>query len=70
MCQILFLKKLQALGLKNETLEQTLSCEFCEISKNTFLTEHLRTTASEYSHYKMKYLLSLLCEVVQTSDCF
>ena len=23
------------------------SCEFCEISKNTFSTEHLRTTASE-----------------------
>ena len=22
------------------------SCEFCEISKNTFFTEHLRTTAS------------------------
>ena len=22
------------------------SCEFCEISKNTFLTEHLRATAS------------------------
>ena len=24
------------------------SCEFCEISKNTFFTEHLRTTASKY----------------------
>ena len=23
-----------------------LSCEFCEISKNTFFTEHLRATAS------------------------
>ena len=23
------------------------SCEFCEISKNTFFTEHLWTTASE-----------------------
>ena len=22
------------------------SCEFCEIFKNTFFTEHLRTTAS------------------------
>ena len=22
------------------------SCEFCEISKNTFFTEHLRVTAS------------------------
>ena len=23
-------------------------CEFCEICKNTFFTEHLRTTASEH----------------------
>ena len=28
-----------------------LSCEFCEISKNTFFTEHLRATASEHHHY-------------------
>ena len=32
---------------KKETLAQVLSCEFCEIFKNTFLTEHLWTTASE-----------------------
>ena len=25
------------------------SCKFCEISKNTFFTEHLRTTASTFS---------------------
>ena len=29
-----------------ETLVQAFSCEFSEISKNTFSTEHLRTTAS------------------------
>ena len=29
------------------------SCEFCEISKNTFFTEHLWTTASEYTTYKI-----------------
>ena len=28
--------------IKKETLAQVFSCEFCEISKNTFLTEHLR----------------------------
>ena len=28
--------------IKKETLTQVLSCEFFEISKNTFLTEHLR----------------------------
>ena len=32
--------------IKKETLAQVLSCEFCEISKNTFFTEHLRTTVS------------------------
>ena len=26
---------------------QVFSCEFYEVSKNTFFTEHLRTTASE-----------------------
>ena len=32
--------------LKKQTLVQVFSCEFCEISKNTFFTEHLRMTAS------------------------
>ena len=32
--------------LKKETLVQVFSCEFREISKNTFFTKHLRTTAS------------------------
>ena len=32
---------------KKETLAQVLSFEFCEISKNTFSTEHLWATASE-----------------------
>ena len=32
--------------IKKETLEQLLSCEFRKISKNTFFTEHLRSTAS------------------------
>ena len=32
--------------IKKETLTQMFSCEFCEISKNTFFTEHFRTTAS------------------------
>ena len=27
--------------LKKETLVQVFSCEFCEISKNTFFTEHI-----------------------------
>ena len=32
--------------IKKETLAQVFSCEFCEISKNTFFTEHLWATAS------------------------
>ena len=32
-----------------QSLAQVLSCEFCEISKNTFFTEHVRATASEKS---------------------
>ena len=27
--------------IKKETLAQVFSCEFCEIFKNTFFTEHL-----------------------------
>ena len=34
--------------IKKEFLAQVLSCEFCDISKNTFSTEHLRTTASGF----------------------
>ena len=33
--------------IEKETLAQAFSCEFCEISKNAFFTEHLRETASE-----------------------
>ena len=32
--------------IKKETLAQVFSCEFCEIYKNTFFTEHLRAIAS------------------------
>ena len=33
--------------IKKETLAQVFSCEYYEISKSTFFTEHRRTTASE-----------------------
>ena len=39
--QSLFFNKVVGL-----TLAQVFSYEFCKISKNTFFTEHLRTTAS------------------------
>ena len=33
--------------IKKETLAQVFSYEFCKIFKNTFFTEHFRTTASD-----------------------
>ena len=48
--RVFFLNKVARLQpcnfIKKETLAQVLSCEFCEIFKNTFSTEHLQTTAS------------------------
>ena len=45
-------------SLKN-TLAQAVSCEFFEISKNTFFTENVWATASEFTlasfHYLRKY---------------
>ena len=38
-----------SLSCRPKTLAQVFSCEFCEISKNTFFTEHLWTTASLFS---------------------
>ena len=35
--------------IKKETLADVFSCEFCDISKNTFFTEHRRATASRKS---------------------
>ena len=52
LCKSLFFDKVVGLWgetcnfIKKETLAQVFSCEFCEISKNTFFTEHLRMTAS------------------------
>ena len=38
--------------IKIETLAQVFSCEFCEISKNTFLTEHVWASALQATMYK------------------
>ena len=51
LCQSLFFNKVAGLWpvtlLRKETLAQAFLCEFCKISKNTFSTEHLQTTASD-----------------------
>ena len=58
LCQSLFFNKVAV--IKKEVLAQVFSCDFCEISKNTFFTEHLRATASAFkmqfsSFCKSKY---------------
>ena len=35
--------------IKNKALAQVLSCEFCEIFRNTYFVKHLQTTAFDYS---------------------
>ena len=34
--------------IKKDALAQVFSCEFCEFSKNTFLTQFLRAAASDF----------------------
>ena len=46
MPESLFKKSCRFQSLKTETLAQVFSCEFCEVSKNTFFTEHPWSTAS------------------------
>ena len=51
--RVSFLIKLQPDAynfIKKEILAQMFSCEFCEISKNNFFTEHLWATASATPH--------------------
>ena len=42
--------------IKKETLAQVFSCEFYEVSKNTYFIEHRRTTAPEMK--KLKHIRS------------
>ena len=50
LCLSLFINKVAGLKpatlFKKETLARVFSCEFSEIFKNTFLTEHLRAPPS------------------------
>ena len=47
----------ESLFIKKETLAQLLSCEFCQISKNTFFTEHVWTAASMRCFMKSFWLV-------------
>ena len=47
--------------IEKETLApQVFSCEFYKISKNTFLTEHLWTTASRYSFESLRLFIFII----------
>ena len=54
------LLKIADTSFKKETLVQVFSCEFCEISKNTFFTEHLWTAASVLSRQNFSCKLNFL----------
>ena len=47
LCQSLFFRPEACNFIKKEPLALVFFCEFCEISKNTFFTEHVWTGASE-----------------------
>ena len=51
--------------IKKGSLTQVFSCTFCEISRNTFFTEHLRTTASEYMCYELCFLKVFYTVILQ-----
>ena len=66
LCESLFFNKVAGQTsnfIKKETLAQGFFCEFCEISKNIFFTEHLWTTASRYltAHLQLAQRVSLSC---------
>ena len=44
------------------------SCEFCEISKNTFFTEHLRTVAGSKWLTKWKFIRFLVKQETKYLD--
>ena len=53
MCWSLCLTKLQT--FRPVTPTQVFSCDYCEIFKNSYFEEHLRTAASVYSEDLLKY---------------
>ena len=69
MPEYLFLGFRPATFFKEETLAQVFPCEFCQISKNTFFTEHLWATASGISWENKKELLSSKADKV-TDESF
>ena len=70
--RVSFLIKLQALAcnfIKRECLAHMFSCTFCEIFKNTFFTEHLWTTTSEYQEFQTTLQFCMLIEKTLHQYC-
>ena len=56
------LRRQACIFIKKEALAQVFSCEFCEISMNTFLSEQLWATASIFPTYRqIFFLVQVLC---------
>ena len=51
--------------IKKEAMAQVFSCEFCQISKNTFFTEHLWATTSGFRYCFRRIYIKLLTSVVE-----
>ena len=61
--------------IKKEILVQVFSCEFCEISENTFFTEHLYATVSflpnEFTNFwKWTFRCNTDIKVCKDSICY
>ena len=54
--------------IKKETLAQVISCEFCEISKYTFFTEHLWTTVSIFCGFNSIFFIAKKFHLLLFSD--
>ena len=59
LCQSLFFNKVAGLGSEKQTLTQVFSYEVYKIAKNTFFTEHLRTTASQNKSFFSEKRMSI-----------
>ena len=68
LCRSIFLNKLQDnCDFKKETLTQVFSCEFLEISKNTYFTELLWVTDSVLSH-SFRWYLPIVFNLIKTEQ--
>ena len=65
--QSLFLNKVCNFN-KKETLAQVFSCELCEKSKNTYFTEHFRTTISNPLTKSFSFIKVLCLEALVDNE--